>query len=235
VNNLKRHYGILNINKPRHFTYREQAARILIASIARACGRRDCGVKNVLFAFPYAHFVLAAVEIDYKSKNRSVDNLRMSKTGEGPFYMGRLFDREFLLKMWDKTEKFTDKREAVVDFTTSVPTAVDTRKFLNKLLIEFDGSEHAPDSSPFFYSIPDVARKLSCSAVPAREKIVKFLREKYGFSSCGTVFDTTGGIRVGGMCIQDEKSLDFNRDRNFVEIDDDAVELALTDALMGCE
>merc|ERR1712012_495239 len=100
VNNCRRHYNILHLDKKRNNNFREQAVRIVLYAIASSAGRvRDAGIKRVLYAFPYAHFILVVVEIDFKSKNKTVDKLKMSKNNEGPFYMGELFDPEFVYQM----------------------------------------------------------------------------------------------------------------------------------------
>ena len=228
IANLKRHYGVLEINKKRHYTFREQGARILLGAIARSCGRRDCGIKKCHFAFPYAHFILCSVEVDYKSKNRTVDFMRMSKTGEGPFYMGPIFDRQTLLEMWAKSGARLDDQTLNADDSNEsiVSTSVDTRKFLNKLLIEFEASERSPTNTPFFCSIPDVARKLSCSAIPSREKIIEYIMKNYNVKCSGTVFDVAGGLKVGSNELTNDDATSHDKE-NIVE---QALKHALNDS-----
>jgi len=123
VNNCRRHYNILHLDKKRNNNFREQAVRIVLYAIATSAGRvRDAGIKRVLYAFPYAHFILVAVEIDFKSKNETVDKLKMSKTNEGPFYMGELFDSEFVHQM---------KSQLLEDVSIY---SKDTRKLLETLI-----------------------------------------------------------------------------------------------------
>jgi len=195
VKNCRRHYNILHLDKKRNNNFREQAVRIVLYAIATSAGRvRDAGIKRVLYAFPHAHFILVAVEIDFKSKNETVDNLKMSKTNEGPFYMGELFDSEFVHQM---------KSQLLEDVSIY---SKDTRKLL-ETLIKTDCFYHSyPHNnslnitpkllSPWFHYLPEAAKKLGLGSIPKKHKIIAYLQDK-GYIACGTIFDPNS-IRLGG-------------------------------------
>ena len=194
TNNCRRHYNILHLEKKRSNNFREQAVRIVLYAIASSAGRvRDAGIKKVLYAFPYAHFILVAVEIDYKSKNETISKLKMSKTNEGPFYMGELFDGDFICDMKQQIKK----DENVF--------SKETYKILEKILsndcfYRSKGSKVITTQTtllPWFLCLPDLSKRLGLASIPKKHKIISYMQEK-GYIVTGTVFDPNS-IKLGGV------------------------------------
>ena len=199
IDNCRRHYNILHLNKKRSNIFREQAVRIILYAIASSAGRvRDAGIKKVLYAFPYAHFILVAVEIDFKSKNETIAKLKMSKGSEGPFYMGELFDSDFVHQMNIQSKEYQSIYSK------------DTQKLLETLM-KTDCLYHSYQEnnyveimpqvlSPWFHYLPEIAKKLELGSIPKKHKIISYLQDK-GYVACGTVFDPNG-IRLGGTLVK---------------------------------
>ena len=193
INNCRRHYNILHLEKKRSNNFREQAVRIVLHAIASSAGRvRDAGIKKVFYAFPYAHFILVAVEIDFKSKNETISKLKMSKTNEGPFYMGELFHGDFISDMKQQTKNDQNVYSK------------ETLKILEKILSNdcFYRSESSSVITtptillPWFHCLPDLSKKLGLARIPKKDKLISYMQEK-GYIVTGTVFDPNG-IKLGG-------------------------------------
>lgn len=177
VRNAKRHYGVLELKLPRDRAYREQAVRMVLASVARACGRGDKGMR-VLYAFPAEHFILTAVTVNYSSKDDTADLVRMSSTGEGPFYLGPLVDRAFVHNMASR---------ATLDRCFSKAS-----RLLQKLLEE--------ESHVCWFLCLSRLRLPGAAESPTKKAVVQMLRA-HGFCASGTLFDGEG-IKTDATCDQ---------------------------------
>jgi len=177
IDNCRRHYNILHLNKKRNYNFREQAVRIILYAIASSAGRvRDAGIKKVLYAFPYAHFILVAVEIDFKSKNETVARLKMSKDNEGPFYMGELFDSDFVHQMNIQSKE--DQSIYSKDTQKLLETLMKTDCFYHS----YQKNNHVEVvprlMSPWFHHLPEIAKKLGLGSIPKKHKIISCLQDE---------------------------------------------------------
>jgi len=205
IDNCRRHYNILHLEKKRNSNFREQAVRIILYSIASSAGRvRDAGIKKVLYAFPYAHFILVAVEIDFKSKNETISKLKMSTTNEGPFYMGELFDPEFIHQMHIQLQE--DQSIYSKDTQKLFATLLNTDCIYHSYLLNNCSEEVPQILSPWFHYLPEIAKKLGLASIPKKHKIISYLQYR-GYAASGTVFDPNG-IRFNGLLKnQEEKNV----------------------------
>ena len=180
----KRHYNLVNLDKDRGICFREVGLRMIIASVAQAANRQDKGIE-VLMSFSAEHFLFVCVRIRWDTKNSTNECLRMTTipkslpkkiilTGdislkpEGPLWMGRLGDKEFMDSM---IEVFGSLSRNKSIFATSQKQI---KKLLKTLHYEYDFE----GAAPWFYSLTRTASLLQLSNIPPTKDIIRELNGK---------------------------------------------------------
>ena len=180
----KRHYNLVNLDKDRGICFREVGLRMIIASVAQAANRQDKGIE-VLMSFSAEHFLFVCVRIRWDTKKSTNECLRMttipkntpkkiistvdvSLKHEGPLWMGRLGDKEFMHSM---IEVFGSLCRNKSIFATSQKQI---KKLLETLHYEYDFVEAAP----WFYSLTRTASLLQLGNIPSTKHIIRELNGK---------------------------------------------------------
>ena len=184
VDVAKRHYNLVNLDKDRGICFREVGLRMIIASVAQAANRQDKGI-DVLMSFSAEHFLFVCVKIRWDTKNSTNECLRMatipkstpkkiiltddvSLKPEGPLWMGRLGDKEFMDSMIEVFGSLSRNKSIFASSQKQI------KKLLETLHYEYDFVKAAP----WFYSLTRTASLLQLGNIPSTKDIIGELNGK---------------------------------------------------------
>ena len=191
VNVARRRYGIQHLATPRCEAFREVAARIILAAVARAACRHDRGIDVLLTAF-CNHYIVVQVRIvrGARISDATAALVRPAPDGQGPLWMGPLgcpaFLKELLSRAHDERLELATRRVAIVKLLTvlAAETAVQhhaaaTAGAAAERAGKVGAAVQAPPSGmPFFVKLPSLVRGLGLSSVPKIQLVIDMLQQQ---------------------------------------------------------